>query len=102
LLNRKAAENYAKFRARCPTCSTDFCAHCLTTPYHIAFTCEDFKSYQGARKCRYCKDKIEGAGASSLPAFLNICKKPECAALMQKACDKVLACGHSCFGSLLY
>ena len=98
---RKAAEHFAKFRARCPQegCHTIFCAGCQAEPYHLGYTCEEYKNYQSARKCRYCKEKIEGEGASTLPVFRNVCRKPECVALMGKACDKLLPCGHPCYGT---
>ena len=97
-INRIAAEHFAKFRARCPHCNSNFCSSCRAEPYHIGFTCEEFKNYQIARKCRYCKEKIEGEGGSPLPIFRDVCKKPECVQLMQKACDKMLPCGHTCYG----
>eukprot|EP00826_Nyctotherus_ovalis_P013748 TRINITY_DN1375_c0_g1_i9.p1 TRINITY_DN1375_c0_g1~~TRINITY_DN1375_c0_g1_i9.p1 ORF type:complete len:432 (+),score=91.22 TRINITY_DN1375_c0_g1_i9:404-1699(+) len=96
--DRTAAEHFAKHRARCPGCGANFCSSCNTEPYHVGFTCEEFKNYQAARKCRYCKEKIENEGASNLPVFRDVCKKDECVENMKKACDKILPCGRPCYG----
>lgn len=97
---RQAAENFAKYRGRCfqEKCGCIFCVNCFAEPYHLGFTCEDFKIYQSARKCRYCKETIKEEVASKIAAFRNVCKKPDCVALMEKACEKVLPCGHPCCG----
>lgn len=34
------------------------------------------------------------------PAFRDVCRKGECFNTMQKSCDKMLGCGHTCLGSL--
>lgn len=95
---RIACENYAKCRARCTMCSSIFCAKCFINPYHLGFTCESFKEFQSSRKCRYCKEKIDGDGVSQEPAFKNVCKNPSCLALMERACNKILPCNHCCYG----
>jgi len=39
-----------------------------------------------------------GAAASILPAFKNVCNKPECIAEMNNTCSKIHPCGHPCGG----
>ncbi|MFS8160539.1 MAG: hypothetical protein ACMG6E_10120 [Candidatus Roizmanbacteria bacterium] len=61
-------------------------------------TCEQFKEFKEARKCRFCMTKMVGPSASLKPAFGNVCRKADCIELMNKSCDKMLACGHACCG----
>lgn len=32
------------------------------------------------------------------PAFVNVCKSPDCLTSMNNSCDKILQCGHACCG----
>ena len=57
-LTQAAAVHMAKFRVRCNKCEKNFCAGCSQEPYHLGKTCEEFKSFKEARKCRYCDEKI--------------------------------------------
>ena len=54
VLSRAAAENMAKFRVRCSSCTKNFCAHCKTEPYHLGRTCEEAANFKAALKCRFC------------------------------------------------
>lgn len=63
---------------------------CHIEPYHVGKTCEDFKQFKEARKCRFCNSKIVGISASIKPAFINVCKNADCITLMGKSCDKIL------------
>jgi E3 ubiquitin-protein ligase MYCBP2 len=58
-LTQEAAVHMAKFRIRCPKCEKNFCTKCLEEPYHLGKTCEQFKSFKAARKCRYCDEQIK-------------------------------------------
>lgn len=51
---REAAEHMSKFRVRCSKCNKNFCANCQIEPYHMGKTCDQFKDFKAARKCRYC------------------------------------------------
>jgi hypothetical protein len=58
-LNDDAARHRQMFRFRCRKCpDTEFCGACLQTPYHLGFTCEGYKAYILARKCRFCDAKV--------------------------------------------
>jgi len=88
----------AKFRVRCNKCEKNFCAGCSQEPYHLGKTCEEFKSFKEARKCRYCDEKITQAPPSAKPAFRDVCRKQDCMNFMNETCEKVLPCGHPCNG----
>jgi len=70
------------------------------TPYHIGYTCEEWKTYSNMKKCRYCEspfsmDKID----KSLPLALQfICQSEECQRKIKVACQKTLNCEHACCG----
>ena len=89
----------SKFRVRCNACQKNFCTKCQTEPYHVGKTCEQFKEFKEARKCRFCLTKMKGASASLKPAFANVCRNDECIEKMNMSCDKMLPCGHPCCGS---
>lgn len=61
-------------------------------------TCEQFKEFKEARKCRFCNTKLTQPPPSMKPAFINVCRQPACIDLTNKLCDKMLACGHPCNG----
>ena len=97
-LTQAAAVHMAKFRVRCNKCEKNFCAGCSQEPYHLGKTCEEFKSFKEARKCRYCDEKITQAPPSAKPAFRDVCRKQDCMNFMNETCEKVLPCGHPCNG----
>lgn len=88
--SREAAEHFAKYRFRCPKCTTISCAKCKEAPYHEGTTCEQFKIFKAAKKCRFCGEK--------LPNGKEVCGKPECRERLDRVCKKVLRCGHICYG----
>ena len=45
---------YQQYRLRCPDCLGDFCAACLSAPYHKGFTCAEWIQYEHAGACRFC------------------------------------------------
>ena len=53
-------------------------------PYHKGYTCEEFDFYDKSHKCRYCEQPV--------------CQDQDCRQKMQNACQKILQCGHQCFG----
>jgi hypothetical protein len=95
---RQAAEHLSKYRIRCGSCHKAFCTACSAEPYHLGKTCEEFKDFQEAKKCRFCLTKMVSGPASMKPAFQNVCRSQECTDIMATSCDKMLACGHPCGG----
>ena len=100
LLNRyrEAAIHLSRFRFRCGKCSKITCTGCKAEPYHVGKTCEEFKDFKQAKKCRFCNTKIVGGSQSKVPAFANVCRNPDCIGIMNTNCDKKLPCGHFCCG----
>mmetsp|Transcript_11811 Transcript_11811/g.19957 ORF Transcript_11811/g.19957 Transcript_11811/m.19957 type:complete len:495 (+) Transcript_11811:782-2266(+) len=94
-MTHEAAQHMANFRIRCLECNKNFCTQCNAEPYHTGKTCSDFN----AKSCRYCADKLTQPSPSMKPAFREVCRKADCFGLMQQSCDKMLPCGHPCFGS---
>ena len=88
----------SKNRIRCAQCNKNFCKNCAAEPYHLGKTCEQYRQHKEARKCRYCGEQIKGPPPNMKPAFKDVCRKDDCIQLMNKTCDKVLACGHPCSG----
>ena len=52
-----------------------------------------------AEACRFCGEELKQPSPSMLPAFKSVCRKGDCFEMMQKSCDKMLACGHFCCGT---
>ena len=94
-ISKEAAEDYAKHRCRCGFCKKDFCIQCSTKPYHLGKTCEEFKIYVVAKRCRFCDNKIKdnNKGPSD-----DVCNEKECIERFKISCKKKLHCGHRCFG----
>lgn len=95
LVSHEAALHMAKNRIRCNGCQKNFCASCNAEPYHVGKTCDQNNN----KACRFCGEELKQPSPSMKPAFRDVCRKGECFNLMQKSCDKVLACGHVCHGS---
>ena len=53
-----------------------------------------------SRKCRYCDEPIteKNISLNAPKALADICRNKECQELAKGACDKILGCGHSCYG----
>ena len=94
-ISKEAAEDYAKHRCRCGYCRKDFCVQCLTKPYHLGKTCDEFKNYVKAKRCRYCDNKIKDNNKGQDD---EVCNEKECAERYLISCKKKLKCGHRCFG----
>jgi len=73
-LSGQAVKHCQDHRFRCRQCSTIFCASCSSVPYHIGFTCEEYKVYQTSSKCRYCDDVVERPSPVKLT---DLAAKPE-------------------------
>ena len=95
-LSKQAAEDYAKHRCRCGFCKKDFCINpdCQAIPYHLGKTCEEFKHYEKAKKCRFCEQEIKGNRGPDD----DVCNDNDCKERFKFACKKKLQCGHKCFG----
>ena len=94
-LSREAAEDYAKNRCRCASCSNNFCIQCKTTPYHVGKTCLQFANHKKALKCKYDGTEIN---SSNIGPDADVCNNPDCIARFNSSCKKILPCGHKCFG----
>ena len=94
-LSPQLCQEYSNQRCRCPSCKLEFCVSCNSSPYHIGKNCSDFKSYQSAKKCKYCEVEIKdnNRGLSA-----NVCKSEDCTTRYKTSCTKKLKCGHDCFG----
>lgn len=40
------ARHYAENRFQCPKCRTEQCQKCKEMPYHLGFSCEDFREHK--------------------------------------------------------
>ena len=45
-LSKEALKNMSQFRVRCNVCEKIFCAKCHESPYHVGYTCAEFKLYK--------------------------------------------------------
>ncbi len=58
-LSIEARKHRDQYRIRCRRCAdTDFCAECLTTPYHLGFTCSSHEHFKIQRHCRFCGAQV--------------------------------------------
>lgn len=96
-LSKKACEDYANQRCRCPSCKTEFCVDCLSTPYHIDKTCVEHKLFQQSKKCKYCGEVVNSSNKGPSD---DCCKQEECSTRYKKSCKKKLKCGHDCLGHI--
>ena len=93
-ISPKTAEHYAKNRCRCLKCQKDFCISCLSTPYHLGKTCEEYNNYINTKICRFCHAEI----GQDNKLTDGVCNDEECKERFNVSCKKVLKCGHKCFG----
>jgi len=90
VMTPEQCEDLAKNRIRCYFCEEIFCHSCGERPYHLGQTCQELKAQREGKKCRFCKDLIQGAS--------DVCDQDECQELSKISCNKTHACGHSCCG----
>lgn len=88
----------AKYRVRCAACAKNFCTNCKKEPYHISMSCEQAENHRVALKCRYCWEPLKQESISNEPAFMDVCRLPECIEKMKGSCNKTHPCGHKCLG----
>ena len=50
--------HYLENRFRCRNCTTIFCSQCLTSPYHLGYTCRSYLDSLHRCKCRYCQESV--------------------------------------------
>ena len=96
-LSKKAAEDYATHRCRCGFCQINFCVNCLSIPYHLGKTCQEYKMHTFAKKCRFCDNEIK---ENNTGPDDDVCNEEECIKRYSYSCKKILKCGHKCFGVL--
>ena len=94
-ISPESAEDYAKHRCKCGFCKKDFCVKCLAKPYHSGKTCEQYKNYIIAKRCRFCDNKIKNNNKGPDD---DVCNEKECIDRYSISCKKKLKCGHKCFG----
>jgi len=102
-LGAKEKQHKLKWRFRCSECQTIFCGSCHAAPYHLGYTCETWKSYQQAKKCRFCEKQLKADNmaqpeSNAGAGVTNVCNDPECLKKRQYSCDKINPCGHNCIG----
>ncbi|CAI2364881.1 unnamed protein product [Moneuplotes crassus] len=95
-ISAKSAENMAKFKVKCHNCRDVFCAYCKIKPYHIGYTCSEYREFVESDRCRYCSEPIKARRKGG--AFRFVCKSKECKSLKKEGCSKKLPCGHYCNG----
>ena len=95
-LQKKYSEKYAAQRAKCNVCSKEFCVDCKSTPYHMGYTCEEWKEYVESDKCRFCLKAIK---ENNKGQYDNYCNNDECNSIASEACNEYLECNHPCYGS---
>eukprot|EP00457_Paulinella_chromatophora_P001875 gb/GEZN01001877.1/.p1 GENE.gb/GEZN01001877.1/~~gb/GEZN01001877.1/.p1 ORF type:complete len:775 (-),score=116.06 gb/GEZN01001877.1/:289-2613(-) len=97
-LSHEAKEHRAKNRFRCPSCSTVFCKSCKSNPYHLGYTCKQYRQYEEAVKCRFCTTALTTSNTASPGPVSDVCTEEECRDKRDAVCTKKLACGHPCGG----
>lgn len=76
--------------ARCRECQTEFCAGCRSEPYHLGFTCEQFRQYQQARHCRFCSAQLKPDNTAPIKGWAvtlqDCCNSEECMKKREHSC----------------
>ncbi|KAI5081825.1 hypothetical protein GOP47_0001568, partial [Adiantum capillus-veneris] len=67
-LSRVALFDKYKNYYRCSVCKQGFCGLCMSVPYHLGHTCEEFKEFENAKRCLYCDTPIQRDDASKVHA----------------------------------
>ena len=100
-MTEDAAINLNLNMIECGKCSHEFCNKCQTTPYHIGFTCEQYKEYKRNIKCRVCLKAFKKKQTiSEAEAFYDICNNNVCMKYIEKACPNInKPCLHPCNGA---
>lgn len=95
-------EHYNHCRFKCRSCETEFCSDCSTSPYHLGFTCETFKSFKAAAHCRFCDTQLTSQNTAPAlkygPNLRDVCTSKECIERRGSSCGDTLKCGHACGG----
>ena len=99
------SSHYDRFRIRCRSCSAAFCSSCSQHPYHEGLSCKDHQLTLLRPPCRFCGKPIapqqlpssdsDGDGSEGNPQ----CRAPACLVAASQTCQRVLACGHRCYGA---
>ena len=101
-LNEEARTFFLNNRFLCRGCRTDFCRACASYPFHPGLTCEEYKEYLLAPKCRFCSSVVTKRTRMHNPpskAFEIVCNAGECAEKVAQSCRHVKSCGHPCGGA---
>eukprot|EP00347_Sterkiella_histriomuscorum_P011559 403371993 len=102
-ISPNAAIHYSLNKIQCEKCNYVSCNECKIEPYHIGYTCQDYRTYLDTRVCRFCRNVI-GLNKQQLYqnnlAFEEACNSDLCNKLLQASCDKIHKdCGHPCCGT---
>jgi hypothetical protein len=86
-----------RFKCRLRGCNTEQCKSCQASPFHLGFTCSEFKNMV---PCRYCGEPLTKIVNLALDPFSNVCdSNPECTLKIKNACNYVHEdCEHRCGG----
>eukprot|EP00347_Sterkiella_histriomuscorum_P011102 403373749 len=102
-MSADAAINYNLNKIQCEKCKYIFCNKCKIEPYHLGYTCEEYKTYLDTRVCRFCRNVIGKNKQQLYPneiAFEDVCNSDSCRELLEASCSKVHKnCGHTCNGT---
>jgi hypothetical protein len=98
-LKPDAVQHFLTNRFLCLPCNINFCRGCKETPYHLGLTCDEFKIFKHAPKCRFCGVAVlPGHNQHPNAAVTNCCSVAECVERMRQCCPKTNECGHDCNG----
>ncbi|CAI2366961.1 unnamed protein product [Moneuplotes crassus] len=95
-VSKEASECYAKYRTKCNQCNDELCGKCMLTPFHLGFTCSQYREYIESEKCRYCGYPVKKKRKKGILQF--VCSKFECKNIAKHSCSEILDCGHVCRG----
>eukprot|EP01083_Nonionella_stella_P069055 183825_1 len=99
-------QHKTQFRFRCSKigCKAIFCKKCKAIPYHSGYSCDEYKAYIAANKCRFCGVQLNTSNTAKKDDTLQsgldyVCIASECMAKRDICCDLQHAkCGHNCIG----
>lgn len=93
-LNESKMVFIAQNRFKCSKCNVEQCKVCGEIPYHLGYTCEQFKSQVF---CRYCEiEPLDYEVNLQERPLSDICLDPDCYTKGESACQKILPCNHRC------
>jgi len=95
-ISPESAENLAKYKVKWSKCKDVFWASWKITPYHLGFTCSQYREFVEADRCRFWEIPIKARRKGG--AFRYVCKSKDCKNFIKESWDKKLEWGHYCKG----